>query len=112
MDGSMSKLVRHVHPMGFRVLVQIKEIDDLSNGGLYLPETAKGKGLRSLLAQVLEVASAMDDETHEETNISGIPMGALVLIEKDAGIPVPWDERLRLVETKDVLSLVDEEELN
>jgi hypothetical protein len=44
----------------------------------------------------------------EEANISGIPLGALVLIGKHAGVRVPWDDNLRLVETKEILALVHE----
>lgn len=103
--------VRKVHPLGMRVLVQIKKSDAKTDGGLYLPESAKGTGEESLLAKVIEVASALDDETDEETNISGVPLGATVLIGRSSGVKVPWDESLRIVETKEVLALVDEVEL-
>lgn len=103
-----NKPMRRVLPLGMRVLVQLKELDEISDGGLYLPETAKSSGVKSLLAEVLEVASAIDDQTHEETNISGIPMGALVLIGIDVGTPVPWDASLRLVDSKDILAIVQE----
>lgn len=103
--------IRRVHPLGMRVLVKIRELDEVTGGGLYLPENARLKGSQSLLAEVMQVACAVDDQTHEETNISGIPLGALVLIEKESGIPVPWDDALRIVETKEVLALVDEVEL-
>ena len=29
--------MRRVLPLGFRVLIQIKELDDVTDGGLYLP---------------------------------------------------------------------------
>ena len=60
------------------------------------------------MAEVLEVASALDEETDEETNVSGVPRGALVLIPRDAGTRVPWDDRLRIVETQEILALVHE----
>ena len=41
-------------------------------------------------------------------NVSGIPHGAKVLFPKSAGIRVPWDEDLRILETKEVLAMVDE----
>jgi len=31
-----------------------------------------------------------------------------VLIRKDAGVRVPWDERLRVIDVKDVLATVEE----
>lgn len=83
----------------------------MTEGGLYLPETAKKQMSESLLAEVLEVASAHDSETDEETNISGIPMGALVLIGKNVGTAIPWDQALRIVDTKDILGIVDEVEV-
>jgi len=65
----------------------------------------------SMLAKVLEVAMAMDDHTDEEANISGIPQGATVLIPKLSGVRIPWDDRLRIIDTKDVLAIVDEMDL-
>lgn len=100
--------IRSVNPLGMRVLVSIMKEADLSPGGLYLPEGSKQSMQESLLARVLEVASAMDHDSDEEHNISGIPLDALVLIPKHAGVRVPWDENLRIVDTKDVLALVTE----
>lgn len=102
--------VREVQPLGMRVLVQIKKDDNKSETGLYLPEGAKQAQQESLLAEVVEVATAQDEEENL-TNISGIPLGAMVLIYADAGVKVPWNDSLRLVETADVLAIVDELEL-
>lgn len=90
------------------MLVQIVKEADLSPGGLYLPEGSKQSMQESLLAKVIEVAMASDADTDEEHNVSGIPQGALVLIPKDAGTKIPWDETLRVVETKEVLATVSE----
>jgi hypothetical protein len=57
---------------------------------------------------VIEVASAVDSRTDEETNVSGIPLGAMVLIPKTVGVRVPWDEDLRIIDTREVLAVVDE----
>jgi hypothetical protein len=65
----------------------------------------------SIVAKVIEVASALDSDTAEETNVSGIPLGATVLIPKSAGVRVPWDDDLQIVETPEVLALVDEIQL-
>ena len=43
-----------------------------------------------------------------EVNVAGVPHGAKVLFQKNAGVKVPWDEGLRLLETKEVLATVDE----
>ena len=100
--------LRRVHPLGLRVLVRIQRDANVTDSGLYLPEGAKEAMQESIVAKVIEVASAHDSDTSEETNVSGIPLGARVLIPKTAGVRVPWDDELRLVETREVLALVDE----
>ncbi|MCB0339192.1 MAG: co-chaperone GroES [Bdellovibrionales bacterium] len=100
--------IRGIHPLGFRVVVRIEDSDKRSEGGLYLPEGAKESTAEALLAQVIEVASAIDYSTEESTNVSGVPHGAYVLIPKEAGIKIPWDDRLRIVDTKDVLAVIEE----
>lgn len=105
------KRIRKVNPLGMRVVVQLKRDSNMSEGGLYLPEGAKQNLSESLLAEVVEVASAIDHHTDEESNISGVPLGALVLVPKNAGVKVPWDDDLRIVETKEVLAIVNEVEI-
>lgn len=102
------KPIRRINPLGFRVLVRLVRDSNMTDTGLYLPEGAKQNMQESLLAEVVEVASAVDDDTHEEANVSGIPHGALVLIPKDSGIKVPWDDELRIIDTKHVLAIVNE----
>jgi co-chaperonin GroES (HSP10) len=41
-------------------------------------------------------------------NVAGVPHGAKVIFGKTAGVKVPWDEELRLLETKEILATVDE----
>jgi len=105
------KQIRTVSPLGMRVVVRLRAENNVSEGGLYLPEGAKQALQESLLAEIVEVASAVDNETDEETNISGVPLGALVLIPKKAGVTVPWDDSLRIVDTKEILALVSENEI-
>ncbi len=105
-------VVRKVLPLGMRVLVRIIPDSNRTEAGLYLPEGSKQATQESLTAEVIEVASAMDDESDEETNISGIPEGALILIPANVGTRVPWEDDLRIVETKDVLAIVHEVGLN
>ncbi len=102
------RTIRSIHPLGMRVVVKIRKEVNQTETGLYLPEGAKQAKQESILGEVLEVASAIDSDTEEEHNISGIPEGALVLIARDAGTVVPWDEDLRIVETKEVLAIVNE----
>ena len=108
---SEKRQIRRLHPLGLRVGGCIQRDANVTDSGLYLPEGAKEAMQESIVAKVIEVASALDSDTAEETNVSGIPLGATVLIPKSAGVRVPWDDDLRIVETPDVLALVDEIQL-
>ena len=108
---SEKRQILRLHPLGLRVVVCIQRDANVTDSGLYLPEGAKEAMQESIVAKVIEVASALDSDTAEETNVSGIPLGATVLIPKSAGVRVPWDDDLRIVETPEVLALVDEIQL-
>jgi co-chaperonin GroES (HSP10) len=103
-----SRPIRRISPLGYRVVVRIDKAPNVTDGGLYLPEGAKESMQESILCEVIEVASATDDATHEETNVSGIPLGAQVLIPRTAGVRVPWEDSIRIVDTKDILAIVEE----
>lgn len=100
--------IKQINPLGLRVVVQILPQDQTTSSGLYLPEGALKKSAESVLAKVISVASAKDIENDEYTNISGIPLNAVVLIRTDEGIQIPWDKNLRIVETQNVLAIVSE----
>ncbi|MCA9513387.1 MAG: co-chaperone GroES [Myxococcales bacterium] len=101
--------VRHIQPLGFRVLVRLAPDDDRSAGGLFLPQGVAQKHEDALYGEVVEVARAhADDGGSLGKNVSGVPAGAWVLFPKEAGHRVPWDHELRLVETKEVLAVVEE----
>ena len=110
----MSDPTRHVPlrviaPVGMRVLVRIVPPDHRNAAGLYLPDSVERKGKDAAYGEVLEVARAdTSDEELEGTNVSGIPAGSFVLFTPDAGFAVPWDDSLRLVETKYVLAVVEQ----
>jgi len=106
------KTLRQVNPLGMRVVVRIRKDSNQSEAGLYLPPGAKDSTQESLLAEVVEVASATDADTDEEANISGIPQGSLVILAKHSGIKIPWDDELRIVDTKEVLAIVQEVEVS
>jgi co-chaperonin GroES (HSP10) len=105
------KKVRHIQPLGPRVLVRLIEEDELADSGLYLPPGAKEKLAEALYGEVVEVARAGPKDPREDglgENVSGVPHGARILFRKEAGTKVPWDEKLRLLETKEVLATVEE----
>ena len=124
-EAPPKRIARHVQPLGPRVLVRIVEAPSRLDSGLYLPANAKDETIDALLGQVLEVARTMpargnvefqdDLDDNDNTprgslgeNVSGIPLGARVLFGKERGVTIPWDETLRLVDTRHVLALVDE----
>jgi co-chaperonin GroES (HSP10) len=101
--------LRHINPMGLRVVVRLDPDEERSPSGLYLPQGVGTKDQQALYGEVIEVARATADDEHElGSNVSGVPLGAKVLIPKESGIEVPWDNTLRLVETKDILCCVEE----
>lgn len=112
--GSSRHPVRYIKPLGPRVLVRILRPEARSSAGLYLPAGVKEEHDAALYAEVVEVARAEPDDPEEEKtfgqNVSGVPLGALVLFPKREGLPVPWDEGLRLLEVKHVYAVVEEVE--
>jgi co-chaperonin GroES (HSP10) len=95
-----------------RVVVRIRKDSNQTDAGLYLPEGAKDSMDESIIGEVIEVASALDIDTSEEANISGVPLGALILLPRKVGTKVPWDEDLRVVETKEILAIIHEVEVS
>lgn len=110
------RIVRHIQPVGPRVLVRVQKSADLHESGLFLPPGARDGLAEALYAEVIEVARARpdDDDDDEENkeglghNVSGVPCGAFVLFPKTAGIKVPWDDDLRILLVKEVLATVEE----
>ena len=100
---------RHVKPLGLRVLVRIEPGDDRTSGGLYLPAGAKDATAQAAYGRVVEVARASEEAGEGfGRNISGIPEGVKVLFPKDEGLPVPWDDGLRVLEVKHIFAVVEE----
>jgi co-chaperonin GroES (HSP10) len=107
-EAPRRRLHRLILPLGYRVLVSILKEEDRTDAGLYLPQGAKEQHDEAMFGEVIEVAR--DKPTTEEPaeNVSGVPHGAKVLFRKDAGVKVPWDERLRIIDVKDILATVEE----
>jgi co-chaperonin GroES (HSP10) len=120
------RVTRHIQPLGPRVLVRVIKSPDRSEAGLFLPQGVKDDSAMALLGEVVEVARTMpksegldeapsrddDDDDDDEradfgTNVSGIPLGANVLFEKERGVVVPWDDTLRVIEVRYILAIVD-----
>ena len=95
-------------PLGMRVLVQVIREDERTDSGLYLPAGAKEAQDESLYGKVIEVARDRPNSNDVAENVSGVPDGSFVLFLKDAGVRIPWDEKLRVLDVKDVLATVEE----
>jgi co-chaperonin GroES (HSP10) len=91
-----------------RVLVQIIRDEERTDAGLYLPAGAKEANDDALYGKVIEVARDRPTTNEATENVSGVPHGAYVLFRKEAGVRVPWDDRLRVIDVKDVLATVEE----
>ncbi len=95
-------------PLGMRVLVQVLKIEERTDAGLYLPAGAKEAQDEAFYGKVIEVARDRPSTEDIAENVSGVPHNAFVLFRKEAGVRVPWDERLRLIDVKDILATVEE----
>jgi co-chaperonin GroES (HSP10) len=95
-------------PLGLRVLVEVLRVDERTDAGLYLPVGAKEAQDEAFYGKVIEVARDRPTTDQLTENVSGVPHGALVLFRKEAGVRVPWDDRLRLIDVKDILATVEE----
>ena len=102
------KTHRLILPLGMRVLVQVLRDEDRTDAGLYLPAGAKEAQDQAMYGKVIEVARDKPTTDVAAENVSGIPNGANVLFKKEAGVRVPWDDRLRVLDVKDVLATVEE----
>jgi co-chaperonin GroES (HSP10) len=101
--------LRVIAPIGMRVLVRLVPPDHRNAAGLYLPKSVEPRGRDASFGEVIEVARAdAGDQDLEGANVSGIPAGSFVLFAPDSGFTVPWDDSLRLVDTKDVLAVVEQ----
>jgi co-chaperonin GroES (HSP10) len=99
---------RLILPLGLRVLVQVIRIEERTDAGLYLPQGAKEANDDALYGKVIEVARDRPTSDDLAENVSGVPHGANVLFRKEAGVRVPWDDRYRLIDVKDILATVEE----
>ena len=107
-SATSEKPHRLILPLGLRVLVQVIRIEERTDAGLFLPAGAKEAHDDALYGKVVEVARDRPTTDDVTENVSGVPHGAHVLFRKEAGVRVPWDERLRLIDVKDILATVEE----
>ncbi len=99
---------RLILPLGMRILIRLVPDEDRTDSGLYLPAGAKEAQDEAAYGEVIEVARDRPTSDDLAENVSGVPHGARVLFRKHVGVRVPWDDKLRLLDVKDVLATVEE----
>lgn len=101
-----AKIIRDIMPLGMRVVVKVLKHEERTDAGLYLPAGAKERHDEAVYGEVIEVARDQPTPDEPGQNVSGVPHGSRVLFRKEAGVRVPWDESLRILDVKDILATV------
>jgi chaperonin GroES len=88
----MSKTI--LHPLSDRVVIKRIDVDEMTAGGLYIPEQAKEKPRRGTVLAVGDV--------------SALKVGDTVLFGKYAGVELEVDgEKLLVMKEEDVVAKVE-----
>jgi len=92
-------------PLGSRVVVEPIEQDEVTAGGIVLPETAKEKPQKG---KVLSVGPGDRNEKGERVQMD-VETGNTVLFAKYAGTEIKVDgKKLLILRESDLLAIVDE----
>jgi chaperonin GroES len=92
-------------PLGSRVVVEPIEQDEVTPGGIVLPETAKEKPQKG---KVLSVGAGDRNEKGERVPMD-VASGDTVLFAKYAGTEIKVDgKKLLILRESDLLAIVDE----
>jgi chaperonin GroES len=92
-------------PLGSRVVVEPIEQDEVTPGGIVLPETAKEKPQKG---KVLSVGAGDRNEKGERVPMD-VATGDTVLFAKYAGTEIKVDgKKLLILRESDLLAIVDE----
>ena len=96
----------NLKPLGDRVVVEPIEQEDISAGGIILPETAKEKPQKGT---ILAVGPGTRDENGKRM-VLDVERGDIVLFAKYAGTEFKMDgKKLLILKESDLLAVVDEE---
>ena len=100
--ASISKL--KLKPLGGRVIVEPIEQDDMTAGGLYLPETAKEKPQEG---KILAAGPGERDEDGDRIAMD-VKVGDKVLYAKYSGTKVKVEgKKLLILRESDILAIVE-----
>jgi chaperonin GroES len=94
-----------IKPLGDRLLVKPLEGEEITPGGIVLPETAKEKPQKG---EVLAVGPGARDDEGKRINMD-VSKGDKILFAKYAGTEIKLDgEKLLILRESDVLGILDE----
>jgi chaperonin GroES len=94
-----------IKPLGDRLLVKPLEGEEITPGGIVLPETAKEKPQKG---EVLAVGPGARDDEGKRVSMD-VSKGDKILFAKYAGTEIKLDgEKLLILRESDVLGILDE----
>lgn len=99
--------MKNIKPLNDKILIKVLPEEDLTQGGLYIPDTAKAQPCRG---EVLEVGTGVDLSNGE---IRPIPLnkGDLIIFTQGRGVNVKIDNDIEneylIIGIKDVLMLYE-----
>lgn len=100
--------MKNIKPLNDKILIKVLPEEDLTQGGLYIPDTAKAQPCRG---EVLEVGTGVELSNGE---IRPIPLnkGDLIIFTQGRGVNVKIDNDIEndylIVGIKDVLGKIEE----
>jgi chaperonin GroES len=94
----------NLKPLGSRVVVEPIEQEDITAGGIVLPETAKEKPQRG---KILSVGAGDRDDSGKRIAMD-VKTGDVVLFAKYAGTEIKVDgKKLLILKESDILAIVE-----
>jgi len=92
-----------LRPLGDRVIVKVLEGEDLSEGGIIIPDTAKEKPHRGL---IMAVGPGLLDQSGKRVELE-LKKGKKILFGKYSGTEVNLDgEKLLIMKESDILAIL------
>lgn len=93
-----------MRPLGDRVIVEPSDKDEVSSGGIFLPETAKEKPQEG---KVIAAGPGRWDEEGKKRVAMDVKEGDVVLFAKYSGTEIKLgDKKLLILSEKDILAIV------
>ena len=94
----------NLKPLGSRLVVEPIEQEDVTTGGIYLPETAKEKPQKGL---VLSLGPGDRDEDGKRIPMD-VKKGDTVLFNKYSGTEIKMDgKKLLIMKESDILAIIE-----